>query len=593
MLLTKNRTSQVKEKYNIPTEVWENMLNGSNAIAKNQKYLEWIAKIWTKEVSEQGYDVSNPVPQDILNNILTTVEEFDRLRANLNKKDLYQYRNVSEVVATIKDYRLENTRNVETHKESEVVFEDSMYKVVVPESHTASCYYGAGTKWCTAAKNNDNHFKSYNKDGKLFYIISKNAPTSNDYYKVALNKTYKGSSTFYDAKDKPIPDTKNISDIMSHPKVMSTINEFFKFSYAEEIAKISEEEKQREIERISRDAEWARRRREREQRLEQEANERRDNDEWKEGESGDVGIMARALMNFIKSEGEFNDNRQEIQAVRDEIEDLRQGMENDPEVIADPNGERAQDFGMDLNNLEEEIVDLQDTGDDIYDIKYEDIQHYGLEEFSYNGADYAVGDDSMSDNAAYEQVKSLIEDIGYDGFTPGFYEWYIDGDEVGRYFEDFFWDDVRSEPENHLDEDDRTLTDEAVSLIEDLEDEITDLKDELAFLEDEGQREDLELSIDEITENIENISEDEDYLEWSEETMEEYVTNKVSDVVDSPVEWLRDYGMEDSISDFINEEDFIEGVIQSDGRGNGLAGYDGIENEQVEDGEWYYIYRTN
>ena len=191
MLLTENRTSQVKEKYNIPTEVWENMLNGSNAIAKNQKYLEWIAKIWTKEVSEQGYDVSNPVPQDILNNILTTVEEFDRLRANLNKKDLYQYRNVSEVVATIKDYRLENTRNVETHKESEVVFEDSMYKVVVPESHTASCYYGAGTKWCTAAKNNDNHFKSYNKDGKLFYIISKNAPTSNDYYKVALIKPIK------------------------------------------------------------------------------------------------------------------------------------------------------------------------------------------------------------------------------------------------------------------------------------------------------------------------------------------------------------------------------------------------------------------
>ena len=39
MLLTENRTSQVKEKYNIPTEVWENMLSGSSAIAKNQKYL--------------------------------------------------------------------------------------------------------------------------------------------------------------------------------------------------------------------------------------------------------------------------------------------------------------------------------------------------------------------------------------------------------------------------------------------------------------------------------------------------------------------------------------------------------------------------
>ena len=107
----------------------------------------------------------------------------------------------------IKNYKLEKTRNIETHKESEVVFEDSRFKVVVPESHTASCYYGAGTKWCTASKENENHFKNYNRDGKLFYILDKKAPTSNQYYKVALNKTYKGTQTFYDAKDNPLPDT--------------------------------------------------------------------------------------------------------------------------------------------------------------------------------------------------------------------------------------------------------------------------------------------------------------------------------------------------------------------------------------------------
>ena len=40
MLLTEDRISQVKEKYDIPVEVWENMVSGSAAIAKNQKYLE-------------------------------------------------------------------------------------------------------------------------------------------------------------------------------------------------------------------------------------------------------------------------------------------------------------------------------------------------------------------------------------------------------------------------------------------------------------------------------------------------------------------------------------------------------------------------
>ena len=51
---------------------------------------------------------------------------------------------------------------------------------------------------------------------------------------------------------------------MSHPELMGKINEYFDFTYADEIAKISEEEKQREIERIAREAEWASRRRERE-----------------------------------------------------------------------------------------------------------------------------------------------------------------------------------------------------------------------------------------------------------------------------------------------------------------------------------------
>ena len=50
-----------------------------------------------------------------------------------------------------------------------------------------------------------------------------------------------------------------------------------------------------------------RRRRERELRLEQNALERRENDEWKAGETGTVGIMANALMEWLIGEGEFED----------------------------------------------------------------------------------------------------------------------------------------------------------------------------------------------------------------------------------------------------------------------------------------------
>jgi hypothetical protein len=44
---------------------------------------------------------------------------------------------------------------------------------------------------------------------------------------------------------------------------------------------------------------------------------------------------------------------------------------------------------------------------------------------------------------------------------------------------------------------------------------------------------------------------------------------------------------------FFDKDDFIEGLIDADGRGHNLAGYDGVENEEEYDGETYYIYRTN
>ena len=463
MLLTEDRISQVKDKYNIPAEVWEPMVSGSASIAKNQKYLEWLARVWSEKVSTPEYIETQKreghIWSGVLNGLLSTVEEFDRVRPNLKKLDLYQYDNRQEVTDALEAWKKEKIRNIETHKESEVVFEDDRFKVVVPKSHTSSCYYGAGTKWCTATKDSDTHFTSYDKEGKLFYILDKSAPTSNKYYKVALNKTYKGSNTFYDATDSSIPDPEEIDYLLNHPELIDKINEYFDFTYADEIAKISEEEKQREIERLARDAEWARRRREREERLEHTSSLRRENDEWKVGETGDTGIMANALMEFLIYEGEFEDKKVEISDIEDQIEDMRLAMEDDPDVIANPDGERAQDYGQDLDNLEEEIEVLKEEAHDIYDLRYDDYDHYGLPVFEYEGAEYAVGSDNMADEAGWDQVDNLIDDIGYGGFTEGFMDWYVDGDAVADDFEDYFWDDMNENPEDYLDEDDDRILD--------------------------------------------------------------------------------------------------------------------------------------
>ena len=601
MLLIENRVSQVKEKYDIPATVWEPMVSGSASIAKNQKYLEWIAKVWSEKVSTPEnikiQQVDGTVWTGVLNGLLSTIEEFDRVRPNLKKKDLYQYKNRQEVIDSLEQYKKEKTRNIETHKESEVVYEDDRFKVVVPKSHTASCYYGAGTKWCTASTTNPGHFSNYDKEGKLFYILDKQASTSDKYYKVALNKTYKGSNTFYDAADSSIPDREDISKIFSHPELVDKINEYFAFTYKDEISKISEEEKQKELDRIAREAEWAARRRERERRLQQAAVERRVNDEWNydEGTSTE-GIMANALMEYLVDMGEFENKTTEIQNVRDQIEDMRSEMENDPEVIANPNGERAQEYGEDLNNLEEEIDVLQAESHDIYDLRWDGYDHYGLPVFEYEGAEYAVGDDQMAYDAAYDNIDNLIDDIGFQGFSEGFMEYYIDEDAVADDFEDYFWDEIEENPEDYLDEDEDTeLTYTAKEQLEAMDEQIGEYKEELEEITNESDREYLIDQIEALEESKQDTLDDEDNYEYTQEAKDAYVEGRMDEVRYDPMNFLREYGWDhpESLERYVNRDEFIKGVVESDGRGHSLASYDGDEGEVFFDDEWYYIYRIN
>ena len=106
-----------------------------------------------------------------------------------------------------------------------------------------------------------------------------------------------------------------------------------------------------------------------------EAELRKENDEWNPENGDHIGMVI--LMEFLKDEGEWSDNSDEIEYLEEQIRELRSDMENDPEVIENPNGERAQDYGMDLNNLEEELEEERENISTVYDIMYEGTTHYG------------------------------------------------------------------------------------------------------------------------------------------------------------------------------------------------------------------------
>ena len=56
----------------------------------------------------------------------------------------------------------------------EKVYEDENWFVIIPKSMDASCYWGNGTEWCTATRNEENNqFKHYSDQGPLYININK------------------------------------------------------------------------------------------------------------------------------------------------------------------------------------------------------------------------------------------------------------------------------------------------------------------------------------------------------------------------------------------------------------------------------------
>ena len=556
---------------------YDEIVPGSASINPNHKYLDWITKNWSP-TDVEGDEITHNLKE-----ILLAVSKFDTQSQRLKIKDLNQYKNLDQLFDTLQKLGQTARRTVEISDEVDKIYEDNRFVVVVPKTHKSSCYYGAGTKWCTASKDTDSHFSNYKSSGELYYIIDKTLPTSSPYYKVALNKKIAGlTEDFWDVQDKPITDTTKIMTIIQNKKMLEDIRNHFGVKFEERI----KQEKELQAKRLSRNEEM--RERERLRRLQQqaEAQQRRENDEWNPENTDALGLAANALKEWLIEEGEWEGETKED--LRGQLEDLRSQMENDPDVIADPNGEKAQDYGMDMNNIEDAIEEAESVYDIIplYD-------YYGMYEFEYGGAEYAVGLDEAADEAAIERTRSLIDDIGYEGFNPSFMEYYVDGDRVADYAEDWFWDDVSEAPEDYLDDDDRELTQHSKDEIEKINEEIGRLQEDLEELDSDVEIEVTQDRIDELEERKEDIKMDDDNYEYTEDAKDEYVERRMDEVRNDPVGFLRDFGMEESIKDFIDEDEFIEGVIESDGRGHTLSSYDGVENEVSFDDEWYYIYRTN
>ena len=583
-LIFEGREDDFKSTYanKFSPEKLEAIINMVNEVTNGTKFLTFLGKV-----------LPNTVSQGILDDTVKPVlKKFVAIGPNLEIKDINQYKTFAELNTAIQKYENRIRRSVETIEGADLVYEDDTFTVIAPLTTKASCYYGAGTKWCTASSADNTHFNNYMREGKLFYILDKTKPTSDRFYKVALLKKFDGDESYFDAPDEKFTNGWIIGT-NKLARIKEQIDSYIKEKYAKELEIWGDKEKAAiERKRLARVEQ---------QRVEngliESANQRREDDEWSLDNlsQGDMGSCAHALFNFLISEGTIEEktpeDKSEIARIENEITRLQAEYDNDEEVRGDLLDE--------ISELEDELTEL-DAKMDVYNML--PTGDYVLKEFTtteFQGR-WKVGDSDDTEREAVRYVKDMLDDVGYDGYNESFVMEHFDDDSFRVYLKDFFEEDVYNNPEVYLDDSDKELSRSQEARIVELKQMVSNLESERDSLDDEDEDYSDEYDrigdeIDEANNEIEEIENDPDG-EYDEYKLDSIVADKISEHRYDAKDFYENYLGGDDFSEwatsngFINEDDFAQAVVDADGYGTVLNNYDGSEENVSFEGETYYIF---
>jgi hypothetical protein len=498
------------------------------------KFLEWTGK----HLDAINFETN-------LIYISKLINKFKRISSNLPIKDLYQYRSIRQLSDAINEYENKQRRDYKQVKGANVIYDDKKRFIVFnPLTHDSSCYYGSGTKWCTAAST-DEHFHKYNNDGKLFYILDRTKQTSDPYYKVAMLLKYNGDTSFFDATD----DSFNrgwIFNTEDFNKIEKSIEKYMQSNFSDLIEIYKDEiKRKREEERLR----VLNQQRIETQRMRQ-VEDRRDNDVWNlDGDCPEIGLLAHAVFRFIE-----------------DTEDL-------PEDIDVYNIFPVGDYG----HMKRFII-----------VGVDELFDYG----------WISGDEYDAKQSALENIENLYDDMGIKDLPNLFLENNIDEFSVSEDARALWTDIINESPEDYLEESDRELSREQSANKQKYEREIESLnKTIIEFRKNMNSQNEREIyaKIDQFYDRIDELKGKIEYIDknpegdFPDELIEKEIDDRTISAKRDPLSFLNDFGLE--IEQYVDKKSLYNDILRVDGLENHLYSYDGNVDEIRVKNSWFYVTR--
>lgn len=144
----------------------------------HKEYAQWIAS---------RYITGDTKLEDIGSTLQEYLYKFNVLKRKKLLKppanDINRYPSFTNFMDNMDEYELPEDEVVNKGKATEV-YKDAKVRIIVPEDEPAACYYGRGTRWCTAATHGSNYYNHYARQGPLYILIPTQAKYEGEKYQL-------------------------------------------------------------------------------------------------------------------------------------------------------------------------------------------------------------------------------------------------------------------------------------------------------------------------------------------------------------------------------------------------------------------------
>ena len=172
---------------------------------KNLQYVPWLAKQL----------INNQFKFEDTARVRTVLENFDKLKPRLEKRDINQFSfyELDETIDKVLNPEIKEVLVTKTVKEkgafpiikgTKILYNGPFGQLASPQTAAAAKALGAGTKWCTTEAS---VFRDYTTDSELYVWRDRNGSK----YQYQLNNNYPSQVRLYDARDRTL-------DYMEHKK---------------------------------------------------------------------------------------------------------------------------------------------------------------------------------------------------------------------------------------------------------------------------------------------------------------------------------------------------------------------------------------